>query len=157
MERKSYVKKIQDIVKDKKLADQIEDSIYRWTKDFTEANQTPEFMFESFYQDKFSDILKNLDIKINSYLINAIKNKEINPKDIAFMKPEEIFPEKFDAIIKKKKVEQAIKDNQATTDAFKCPKCKNRKCKIDQKQTRSGDEPMTTFVTCLECEHVMKF
>ena len=114
-------------------------------------------MFESFYQDKFSDIIKNLDVKVNSYLINAIKNKEINPKDIAFLKPEEIFPEKFDAIIKKKKVEQAIKDNQATTDAFKCPKCKNRKCKIDQKQTRSGDEPMTTFVTCLECEHVMKF
>lgn len=36
---------------------------------------------------------------------------------------------------------------QASTDAFKCGKCKQRKCTYYQLQTRSADEPMTsTFV-----------
>ena len=34
---------------------------------------------------------------------------------------------------------------------FKCGRCKNRKCTYYQKQTRSADEPMTTFVTCTVC------
>ena len=40
---------------------------------------------------------------------------------------------------------------------FKCPKCKNRESWVEQKQTRAGDEPMTTFVTCVKCKHVQKF
>ena len=32
-----------------------------------------------------------------------------------------------------------------------CFKCKKRKCSYYQMQTRSADEPMTTFVTCLLC------
>jgi len=33
---------------------------------------------------------------------------------------------------------------QASTDAFKCGKCKQRKCTYYQLQTRSADEPMTS-------------
>ena len=32
-----------------------------------------------------------------------------------------------------------------------CSKCKKSRCQVAQKQTRSGDEPPTIFVTCLEC------
>ena len=39
----------------------------------------------------------------------------------------------------------------AATDEFKCYKCKNRKCTYYQLQTRSADEAITTFVTCLIC------
>ena len=46
---------------------------------------------------------------------------------------------------------------QASTDAFKCGKCKQRKCTYYQLQTRSADEPMTTFVTCVECGNRWKF
>lgn len=157
MDRKKYLKEINDLIKDNKLATKIEDSIYRWTEDYMETNITPEFMFEIFYQDKLSDIIKNLNIKNNTYLIDAIKKNKIKSEDIAFLKPEEIYPEKFESILNKRKLEKAIKDNQATTDAFKCPKCKKRKAKIDQKQVRAGDEPMTTFVTCMGCGNVQRF
>ena len=157
MDRKTYKKELTNLLKDSKLASKIEDSIYKWTEDYMETNITPEFMFENFYKDKFTDILKNLDIKYNPFLLNAIKTNKIKIDKIAFLKPEEIFPEKFEAILNKKKLEKAIKDNQATTDAFKCPKCKKRKARIDQKQVRAGDEPMTTFVTCVECGHVQRF
>lgn len=39
----------------------------------------------------------------------------------------------------------------ATTDAFKCGKCGKRKCTYYEKQTRSADEPMTVFVSCMNC------
>eukprot|EP01103_Thecamoeba_quadrilineata_P015703 TRINITY_DN5040_c0_g1_i1.p1 TRINITY_DN5040_c0_g1~~TRINITY_DN5040_c0_g1_i1.p1 ORF type:complete len:370 (-),score=101.86 TRINITY_DN5040_c0_g1_i1:143-1252(-) len=38
-----------------------------------------------------------------------------------------------------------------TTDMFTCGKCKERKCTYSQLQTRSADEPMTTFITCCNC------
>jgi transcription elongation factor S-II len=34
---------------------------------------------------------------------------------------------------------------------FKCGKCKSVKTTYYQMQTRSADEPMTTFVTCMGC------
>jgi transcription elongation factor S-II len=46
---------------------------------------------------------------------------------------------------------------QASTDQFKCGKCGQRKCTYYQMQTRSADEPMTTFVTCVNCNNRWKF
>ncbi|CAL8471299.1 g10841 [Coccomyxa elongata] len=46
---------------------------------------------------------------------------------------------------------------KATTDQFQCGKCKQRKCQYYQMQTRSADEPMTTFVTCTVCGNRWKF
>jgi len=46
---------------------------------------------------------------------------------------------------------------QATTDEFKCGRCGQRKCTYYQMQTRSADEPMTTYVTCTNCNKRWKF
>lgn len=40
---------------------------------------------------------------------------------------------------------------------FKCFKCKSTETVYYQMQTRSSDEPMTTFVTCLQCNNRWKF
>ena len=40
---------------------------------------------------------------------------------------------------------------EAATDEFTCFKCKKSRCTYYQLQTRSADEPMTTFVTCINC------
>ncbi len=37
------------------------------------------------------------------------------------------------------------------TDRFKCSVCKKKMCSYYELQTRSADEPMTIFVTCLNC------
>jgi transcription elongation factor S-II len=54
--------------------------------------------------------------------------------------------------------QKAIKDKnkfenniEASTDMFMCRKCKSRRCTYAQAQLRSADEPMTTFVSCLDC------
>ena len=47
--------------------------------------------------------------------------------------------------------------NTETKDSeFQCPKCKHRKIFSTQKQTRSADEPMTTFFKCLNCDYNWK-
>ncbi|KAK4773387.1 hypothetical protein SAY87_028406 [Trapa incisa] len=46
---------------------------------------------------------------------------------------------------------------KATTNQFKCGRCGQRKCSYYQMQTRSADEPMTTYVTCVKCNHRWKF
>jgi len=48
-------------------------------------------------------------------------------------------------------------EQEAETDAFQCGRCKERKTRYRQAQTRSADEPMTTFVTCVNCGNRWKF
>lgn len=49
--------------------------------------------------------------------------------------------------------EQAqLEGNKAlVTDMFTCRRCKKNECTYYQLQTRSADEPMTTFINCLNC------
>uniref|UniRef100_A0A8C1KGT4 Transcription elongation factor A (SII), 3 n=1 Tax=Cyprinus carpio TaxID=7962 RepID=A0A8C1KGT4_CYPCA len=44
-----------------------------------------------------------------------------------------------------------------TTDLLQCGKCRKKNCTYNQVQTRSADEPMTTFVLCNECGNRWKF
>ncbi|KAH9058951.1 hypothetical protein EDB83DRAFT_2675673 [Lactarius deliciosus] len=51
----------------------------------------------------------------------------------------------------------AADEQQPETDAFQCGRCKQRKCRYRQVQTRSDDGPMPIFVTCINCNHKWKF
>ena len=80
-------------------------------------------------------------------------------KLLAFMTHQEMQPEKWECLIQAKiKKDKSKYDTQqeAMTDTFKCRKCHSKKCSYYQMQTRSADEPMTTFVTCIECANRWK-
>ncbi|UKK00403.2 transcription elongation factor [Theileria orientalis] len=47
--------------------------------------------------------------------------------------------------------------NQKSKGQFKCGKCNSRQTTYYQLQTRSSDEPMTTFVMCLNCKNRWRF
>ena len=70
------------------------------------------------------------------------------------MTHQELMPQKCDNLIKfknKKDLNLYEPIIEASTDNFTCRKCKSKKCSYYQLQTRSADEPMTTFVNCIEC------
>ena len=46
---------------------------------------------------------------------------------------------------------------QKVSSEFTCRKCKSNDCSYYQMQTRSADEPMTTFITCQNCGNRWKF
>ena len=152
-ERKLILKRLTKIF-DKKISNKIENSIFDFSEQYSESQGTP-FLLPQIYNDKAEEILCHLENK-NSELIDAIKSNKIDATDIANLKPQELNPEKYEKIQKKKDIEEYNRKNQASTDIFKCNKCGNRKCKVTEKQTRAGDEPATTFVECLECGNVWR-
>lgn len=142
---------------DKKIGIRIEESIFNFSNDYVERNGTP-FLLGSIYENKADEILCYLSEKgKDNILIKMIKENKIEPSKIAFLSPDELNPERYEKIIKKREYTEYKKNKKSGTSAFKCSKCKSSNCDVETKQTRSGDEPMTTFVTCLECGHVFKF
>ena len=103
----------------------------------------------------YSNLLEDTYIK-NKNLLIKLKNKDFLPHDLAFMSSEELYPEKWVTIIEKqkRKLKEAYEIKQVSmTDLIKCGKCKKNKISYQELQTRSGDESMTIFFTCLSCGH----
>ena len=135
------------------IATDIEESIYKFSEQYADDNGTP-FLLENIYDSKVEEILCILTNKNLEYLIQAIKKNKINPKRFGFMKPEELNFEKYADIIKKKEIERMREENANVSNAFECNKCKKNRCSVIERQIRSGDEPATLFITCLECGNV---
>jgi hypothetical protein len=107
--------------------------------------------FVQIYLDRLRSIYFNLN---NKDLLEQLNNGIIKAKMIPFMTHQELRPDKWEKLIKEKIERDKHKyDTQieAATDTFTCRKCHSKKCTYYQMQTRSADEPMTTFVTCIDC------
>ncbi len=105
------------------------------------------------YNEKMNNLL--IALKNNTEFTN-ITIKKINPKYIGFLPFEKLFPEKWNIVIAKLEEKEQHENNIVYSDAYKCFKCGESKCKISMKQIRSMDEPMTTFVKCLVCGNAFK-
>jgi DNA-directed RNA polymerase subunit M/transcription elongation factor TFIIS len=141
---------------DNKIAKRVEKSIFDYSVEYAEIQDTP-YLLEQIYDDKSQQIICLLKNQESNYLVKALKSNKIDATKIAFMKPEELDPEKYENIIKKREMEEYKKNNAVGSSAFTCVKCKKSRCEVSQKQTRAGDEPPTTFIKCLECGHTFKF
>ena len=152
--RTNYIEKLNKII-DKKNSKVIELSIYNFSIDYANLNDTPN-LIEQIYESKSEEIINLLNDK-EIYLFKAIKEGVIDVSKISFMKPYELNPDKYNIIINKKKKEEDNINNQATSNVYTCKKCKKNRCQVTQRQTRSADEPATTFVTCVECGYEFSF
>ena len=94
--------------------------------------------------------------KYNDTLLHSIENKSILPIYLAFLDPVQLNPKVWTNILEKKRICDEIMKNTSSTNVYTCHRCGNNKCTVQQIQTRSADEPMTTFVTCLVCFNKFK-
>jgi transcription elongation factor S-II len=65
-------------------------------------------------------------------------------------------PEKWKTFIEKQqKIAESMLTSKLTanTTSFKCFKCDSKNCSYYQMQIRSADEPMTSFITCIDCDN----
>jgi transcription elongation factor S-II len=134
----------------------LENSIYKYCNIYVDLNNINKTYFESTYKTKSNELLRCLDSE-NEFLITAIKTNEITLEDLPYIKPQDLNKKQWDKIVKRLEYIEFKKNNMATTDIYQCRKCKENKCYIYQAQTRSADEPMTTFVTCKNCGNHWKF
>ena len=90
----------------------------------------------------------------NPRLLNRIKEGELKIWDIANMTHQEMYPENWEELADRQLIrEQKLLegDKGSATDKFKCHRCGKRECTYYEMQTRSADEPMTIFISCLNC------
>ncbi|XP_058058171.1 transcription elongation factor S-II isoform X1 [Anopheles bellator] len=141
-----------------------------------EGCQTPEELGEELEEAIFVEF-KNTDMRYKNRIRSRVANLK-DPKNpslrsnfvsgaltaqrLAKMTSEEMASDEM-KLLRDRFVKEAINDAQLATvqgtktDLLKCGKCKKRNCTYNQLQTRSADEPMTTFVMCNECGHRWKF
>lgn len=77
-------------------------------------------------------------------------------KDVATMTHQEMNPEQWEVYALKKEKRDQHRTTQtikASTDLYTCFKCKKSECIYNEVQTKSADESMTVFVTCVNCEN----
>lgn len=159
--RTSVKNKLHHIIPDNIIVDNIEIGIYNYSIQEAKRRNTlrkwDNQSFRQLYMGKVRSVYSNLDpdsyLK-NTNLLKRLKKGEFQPHQLSFMDCTKTFPEKWkDLIDEKYKRDKVLfeMDENFATDQFKCSKCKMRKCSYFELQTRSADEPMTIFVTCLNC------
>ena len=92
--------------------------------------------------------------------IPKLVSGELAPAAFAEMTVVELSPKRWKAQIEAQieKEKHLYSPSGSASIYFYCSSCKKKtKCDYYQMQTRSADEPMTTFVTCLECDRRWKF
>lgn len=118
---------------------------------------SPEFLKK--YAQLSRKVYANITYTKNAENVKKrILNNEWTPELIASMSHEELYPEYYEKF-REENIEKIKKANKSESHDgfFKCGKCKSKNTTYTQAQTRSADEPMTTFVTCLNCNNRWKF
>ncbi|KAI6708127.1 hypothetical protein PZA11_004595 [Diplocarpon coronariae] len=108
------------------------------------------------YRSKLRSLFQNLKAISNRELAPAVMSGEIPAHKFVLMSHEELKSSE-----RRKEDEKLAKDNmkkaqvpmaeKSISDALKCGKCGQKKVSYSQAQTRSADEPMTTFCECTVC------
>lgn len=132
------------------------------------AEELEEAIFSEFkntdmrYKNRVRSRIANLKDPKNPTLRTNFRIGALSAARLATMTAEEMANDEVKQL-RERFTKEAINDAQLATaqgtktDMLKCGKCKKRNCTYNQLQTRSSDEPMTTFVLCNECGNRWKF
>uniref|UniRef100_H2MU42 Transcription elongation factor n=1 Tax=Oryzias latipes TaxID=8090 RepID=H2MU42_ORYLA len=108
------------------------------------------------YKNRVRSRISNLKDMKNPNLRRTVLCGSVSPERMAKMTAEEMASDELKEM-RKNLTKEAVRDHQMATtggtqtDLFTCGKCKGKCCTYTQVQTRSADEPMTTFVFCNQC------
>lgn len=107
-------------------------------------------------------LFQNLKNRSNTKLRQRVFTGEITPQRFVTMTLEELKSEERKAEDKKLMKENMDKamvaqEERSVSSALRCGKCGQKRVSYTQAQTRSADEPMTTFCECLHCGNRWKF
>ena len=167
MTREICIHKFNSLLNDLELSKDIELSIYNFTIEQSKLKgidkNIDDKYFKRIYVNKIISLYNNLDE--NSYVKNTsflkrLYNKDFDVSNIAFLSPQEINKEHWKKYVDKQSANDEFIYSRTVgtrTNEYKCGRCKERTCTYYQLQVRCSDEPMTTFINCLNCGHRWSF
>lgn len=146
---------------DDRLAKNIEIAIFNWTvRKLNKESSWENKVFKELYKSRFFDIKRAIT---SSDLKKRIECKQVRVKDLVTMTSDQLVPDGLyakailTAKIKELEMEAIKARDEEYEGIFMCRKCKSKKTSYYQLQTRSADEPMTTYVECKNCNNHWKF
>ena len=95
----------------------------------------------------------------NNHLIDRWKDGEFTLDALGHWTPYELEPSHWKDLKDQqfRREQRILEGNLAmATDRFRCSRCKKKLCSYYELQTRSADEPMTIFISCMNCGHRWK-
>lgn len=104
----------------------------------------------------------NLQLKIVPQLVSRIQRKQLDVKSLAKYQAEVLWPEgptsrtAFELKRRDLAMEAAKANEEDYSGMFTCGRCKSKRTTFYLLQTRSADEPMTAFITCMACGNKWK-
>lgn len=122
-------------------------------------------VFWNMYRNKAISIYENLRgddsyVKNDQQWCSKLKSGEVSPVSFIGMNCADVCPSRWKETLEQmaELEKKRYSKNMAGSVRRYCPSCKKEtNCEQYQLQTRSADEPMTTFVTCLDCDKKWKF
>lgn len=115
--RSSTICKFLEILKDFDMCTKIEEGIFEFTIVYVGSKNYPLTFLPAIYNDKVIELvfnLKNGNHLENKTLKEALKKKYIDSRTLAFLKPQDIHPERWGLIIRKNDLRNEKKNNMAT-------------------------------------------
>jgi DNA-directed RNA polymerase subunit M/transcription elongation factor TFIIS len=154
--RKMIIRNFNSIMQSDELAAEIEQAIFKKSIEFCyEKNIIPHFMNSMFVKlYKYTAVTNYCHITQFPNVLQRIKCGDLKAWELPYLTHYEINPEGWRELqeLRDRREEKQLEGNKAlATDQFKCRACGKRECTYYQMQTRSADEPMTTFINCLNC------
>ena len=146
--------KIDEILKNEKNSSNLEKGIFNYSLKEAEQRKIVKKWDNKQFIQIYVDRLRSIMINLKGEVLQQIIDGTIKPHVVAFMTHQELEPERWSVMIetKTKRDKNKFETNMsAATDVFTCRKCKGNQCTYYQMQTRSADEPMTTFCNCILC------
>lgn len=112
-------------------------------------------------RDHFMTLLGSLKDPLNTELreklVSGVMPVEVlvnlSEKELANPERRREMEEGFKERSKDTNLQEIANALKTTSTLFPCPNCKARDCSWVQRQTRSGDEPMTVICSCNRCNH----
>ena len=160
--RKNLLKYLEDSLKDKEDQEERKKLIEKVVEIEEKLNET--LTGETPYVNRVIEIIHNIKDKKNAEFRENIINGVIKPEDLCTMNAIDMLSKKRQKEIEEEKIKQVDevradwqeKHGQVTEGVYKCRVCGGKKTIQHEQQTRSADEPMTLFITCLNCKNTWK-
>ena len=152
--RSNIRSKINEKLNNEKNSNNLEKGIFNYALKEADQRKIIKKWDNKHFVQIYLDRLRSIYTNLNDSIIEQISSGTVKAHVIAFMTHQELNPDKWTTLIEAKAKRDANKfetNIAAATDTFTCRKCKGNQCTYYQMQTRSADEPMTTFCNCILC------